>query len=321
MFNYLLRRLILMTITLLVLSLFIFMLEIELLNPEMQSGYILGYFNFIGTLFEGFFVIGSNSKPIAFSQIMHHFSATLELFCATLLISGLIALPIAILGAITPKQRLKQLVRMFCVIGSSFPIFWLALLVLMLAAAYPDKLPLFGSLGLLYPIKAVTGSQIIDILLSDSPYRSAALWSALKHLLLPVAVLSLPIGCEMIRFIQDSIEKVQQQGYMQLAMARGVQPARLMLRHGFRNSIPLVIPELVFLSGHLMTGALIIEIIFNRPGMGRWLLFNIHQHQYATFSAGVLMVSAFVILFATALDLLSLLLFPARRLAYHEQTQ
>ena len=156
-------------------------------------------------------------------------------------------------------------------------------------------LPTAGRIGVLYEIPYETGFMLVDILLADSQYQQEALFNALRHLLLPTLVLATFPTTVMVRFTRDSMLDVWEQSYIKTARAKGLNRAQVLYRHGLRNALLPVTRQIGLQFSALITLAMITEVIFSWPGVGRWLIDSIYQRNFPAIQSGLLVISTLVI--------------------------
>ncbi|NLJ92693.1 MAG: ABC transporter permease subunit [Aeromonadales bacterium] len=316
MLLYLLRRLTLLAATLLLLTVIVYGLEFKLLTQN-GGGFWSGYWFFLQQLLEGDFGISSATGLPVLGALGQYFPATLELCLAAFLVSLIIGVPAGTLAALRAGRWQDTLLMSATLIGYSVPVFWLGLLVVMFFSLHLGWLPVSGQLSLLYEVPHVTGIMTIDTLLTDSPYRQAAFLDALRHLLLPTLVLAIVPTTEVIRQIRNTLLEVLKQNYIRAALTKGFSDSHVILRHGLRNAFPIAIPTLGLQFGTVLTSAIMTEIVFDWPGLGRWLVTSIALQDYAAIKGGTLAIATFTIVASAVVDTLSTLIYPLKRKAIY----
>jgi ABC-type antimicrobial peptide transport system permease subunit len=315
---YLLRRLFLLGTVLLGLSIFAFSLgylfpgeplqnfsglrylddttrEQLTLAYRLDSSYLQQYLAFIQRLWHGDWGLSLASQQPLLTEIRQVLPATLELTSYALLVSFFVGIPLGILAAIKPDGVIGKTISAIAITGYSLPIFWWGLLLIMVFAVGLGWFPSGGRLGVLYEIPPQTGFMLIDILLSDVSYRQAALQDALRHLLLPTLALATFPTTVMIRFVRDAMLDVWEQSYIKTAKAKGLSRLQVLYRHGLRNALLPVIRQIGLQFSALITLAMLTEVIFSWPGIGRWLLDSIYQRNFPAIQAGLMIISVLVI--------------------------
>ncbi len=315
---YLLRRLFLLGTVLLGLSIFAFSLgylfpgeplqnfsglrylddttrEQLTLAYRLDSSYLQQYLAFIQRLWHGDWGLSLASQQPLLTEIRQVLPATLELTSYALLVSFFVGIPLGILAAIKPDGVIGKTISAIAITGYSLPIFWWGLLLIMVFAVGLGWFPSGGRLGVLYEIPPQTGFMLIDILLSDVSYRQAALQDALRHLLLPTLALATFPTTVMIRFVRDAMLDVWEQSYIKTAKAKGLSRLQVLYRHGLRNALLPVIRQIGLQFSTLITLAMLTEVIFSWPGIGRWLIDSIYQRNFPAIQAGLMIISVLVI--------------------------
>lgn len=315
---YLLRRLFLLGTVLLGLSIFAFSLgylfpgeplqnfsglrylddttrEQLTLAYRLDSSYLQQYLAFIQRLWHGDWGLSLASQQPLLTEIRQVLPATLELTSYALLVSFFVGIPLGILAAIKPDGVIGKTISAIAITGYSLPIFWWGLLLIMVFAVGLGWFPSGGRLGVLYEIPTVSGFMLVDIFLAETPYQQAIFLDALRHLALPTVVLATFPTTVMIRFVRDAMLEVWEQNYIKTAKAKGLSRLQVLYRHGLRNALLPVIRQIGLQFSALITLAMLTEVIFSWPGIGRWLLDSIYQRNFPAIQAGLMIISVLVI--------------------------
>jgi peptide/nickel transport system permease protein len=194
---------------------------------------------------------------------------------------------------------LDQLLTLLSVAGVSVPSFWLGLLMIILFSVT------FNSWGL--PWLPSSGSQ--------SAIAGGSLPDRIEHLIMPATCLAFTYIAIWSRFTRSSMLEVLNQDYIRTARAKGMRESRVVLVHAFRNAVfPLITLVGLELPG-LVSGAVIIEIVFSWPGIGRLLLERAFQDDY-TMVLGLTTFAAILVLLGNLFaDILYAVLDPRVRLS------
>ncbi|MDP5189177.1 ABC transporter permease, partial [Rheinheimera baltica] len=201
--------------------------QLEQLSAEyrMDQGYIQQYLGYLTRVISGDWGMSFASEQGLLQEIKRLLPATLELAAYALLISFFIGIPVGIIAAIKPEGAVSKIISALAVTGYSIPIFWWALLLIMIFSLGLGWLPTAGRIGVLFEINNVTGFMLLDILLSDTQHQHEAMLNALRHMLLPTLVLATFPTTVMIRFTRDSMLEVWEQSYIKTARAKGLSRA------------------------------------------------------------------------------------------------
>ncbi len=280
---------------------------------QLDQSYAVQYFAFLQRLLDGDWGLSFASQQPLLLEIWQVLPATLELTAYALLLSFLLGVPLGILAAIKPEGFFGKTISGVALVGYSLPIFWWALLVIMFFSVGLGWLPSGGRLGVLYEIPTVTGFMLIDIWLTEVSYQHAALQDAIRHLILPTLVLATYPTTVMIRFVRDAMLDVWEQNYIKTAKAKGLNRLQVLYRHGLRNALLPVIRQIGLQFSALITLAMLTEVIFSWPGIGRWLIDSIYQRNFPAIQAGLMIISSLVITINMLTEILHTLFNPLAR--------
>ena len=136
--------------------------------------------------------------------------------------------------------------------------------------------------------------------------------SALRHIVLPVLTLAVAPTTEVVRLMRISTIAIYDTNYVKAAATRGVSRLTILRRHVLHNALPPVIPRLGLQFSTMLTLAMITEMVFNWPGLGRWMINAIRQQDYAAISAGVMVIGALVIIINVISDILGAMANPLK---------
>lgn len=313
MIIFILRRLLLLIITLFFLSLISFSLIYFTPHAPLEAVSLFDAYHFyIHSLLQGNLGSSSiNGQPIM-QQIKMFFPATLELCFFAFICAFLFGVPLGIISGVMRGKWPDITINALALFGYSIPIFWLALLLILFFSLYLGWLPVSGRYDLLYSIPHVTGFALIDAWLSNSPYRSQMIVSVIKHLILPVVTLSVAPMTEVIRLMRLSTIAVYSQNYIKAAATRGLSRVTIIRRHVLHNALPPIIPQLALQFSTMLTLAIITEVVFNWPGLGRWMVTAIRQQDFAAISAGTMLVGTLILLANVISDIVEALATPLK---------
>jgi len=313
MIIFTLRRLLLLAITLFLLTFVGFSLSYFTPHAPLQGASLWNAWVFWleGVLQWDFGVSSINGQPIA-EQLKEVFPATMELCILAFGFALMVGIPVGMLAGIMRNKWQDTFISALALLGFSIPVFWLALLLTLFFSLNLGWLPVSGRFDLLYQVKTVTGFALIDAWLSDSPWRHEMILSALRHMVLPVLTLAVAPTTEVIRLMRISTIDVYSQNYIKAAATRGVSRLTILRRHVLHNALPPVIPRLGLQFSTMLTLAMITEVVFSWPGLGRWLINAIRQQDYAAISAGVMVIGALVLIVNVISDLLGALANPLK---------
>ncbi|MBI3310882.1 MAG: peptide ABC transporter permease SapB [Serratia liquefaciens] len=260
-------------------------------------------FYFVSLLHWDFGVSSINGQAIS-EQLREVFPATMELCLLAFTLALFIGIPLGIIAGVMRGKWQDTAISTFALLGFSMPVFWLALLLMLFFSLHLGWLPVSGRFDLLYQVKPITGFALIDAWLSDSPYRAEMIGSALRHMILPIAALAVAPTTEVVRLMRISTDDVLNQNYIKAAATRGLSRFTIIRRHVLHNALPPIVPKLGLQFSTMLTLAMITEVVFSWPGLGRWMINAIRQQDYAAISAGVMVVGTLVITINVLADIL-----------------
>lgn len=291
------RKILMTAVVLLLLSIISFHILLrDPLNELNQLNHIEAYFLYVKDVLHWNFGVSYHNGEMISQQILSVFPATISLCIAALLLSLILGIPLGGIAAIWHKNLLGRGLRILGSLSLAVPVFWLALLLLYYASINQWQILAVGELHPIYQITPVTGFKLIDIALSDSPYKLKMMQSTLHHLAMPTLVLAIPATLEIMQATQNRILYVLQQNYIKVAHTRGWSPFKVWRIHVLRNTLPALIPTITRTVILIFAFAMLIENIFSWEGIGRWLLTALNSGNYNAISAGVVAISLFVLL-------------------------
>lgn len=246
------------------------------------------------------------------SEIAITLPATIELSLYALIFALLVGLPCGFWAGLRPHKTIDYAVLGGSAMMYSFPVFWLAMLFVLVFSLSFGWLPMSGRINLLLDVPHHTGFILIDIMLTPDIDRGQAMWDALKHLALPTLSVSIITMATIIRAVRRSTLEVMRQPFIIAAQSRGLSPAQIFLKHGLRNALLPILPILAMQVTAIITNVMIVESIFSWPGIGNWLLQAIYQQDYPAIRAGMLAVAGAVIVVTILIELLNRVIDPSR---------
>ena len=222
-------------------------------------------------------------------DLFERFPATLELTLAAMFISVLVGIPLGILSALKRNSLLDHLVRGFTVSGLAIASFWLGIMLQLFASMWLGLTPLGSRIGVSAP-RVITGLFVLDAALT---LNGAALLSSLKHLLLPALTLSFASLATLARFTRSGVLDVIQKDFILYERAMGLPPRIVVCKYVLRNALISTVTQVGLLFGLLLAGAVVIEAVFDWPGLGLYAYQSIVLSDYQAI-LGVTLLSGFV---------------------------
>jgi peptide/nickel transport system permease protein len=241
---------------------YVYLHEIPQLHPEVRSskGVLRGDFGQSTVIRQG--------APVS-AELGSRLGATLELMVSALLLSLLIGVPIGIYSAVRQYSRFDYFFTTVSFIGSSMPVFFFGLLLILLFSVMPvfleDTLPWVPRLpsGLRVAIRPYAIAPWLPRIAPGSPADH------LLHLAMPLTVLTFFNTATWSRFVRSSMLEVLRQDYVRTARAKGLVERVVIMKHALRNALIPFVTILVLQIPGVFAGAIITETVFAWPGMGR----------------------------------------------------
>ncbi|MEY8353154.1 ABC transporter permease [Lachnospiraceae bacterium 54-53] len=268
--------------------------EIQALREQLGLNQLLifQYFTWVGNMFHGNFGKSIFMEGSMLSILAEHFAPTVSLTVCSLVIALIIALPLGIIAAKRRGRMEEQAISGFTMIGISVPSFLMGLFLVMFLAVKMDWFP-------------------------SSNYKSIkeyGLGLHLYYMVLPSVSLGLMQAALITRMTRSSVLEVLNCDYIKMAKAKGVTNFSLLVKHALRNAVIPIITVIGQSFIALLSGAAVVEKIFNIPGIGQLVVNSIGRRDYEVIQAIVLFIAIINILINLIIDLLYGLADPRIRL-------
>jgi len=258
---------------------------------EQYLGYMKGLFR--GDLGQSMM----NRHPVAM-DLKRYFPATLELVVVSTIFGVIIGVPMAMAAAVFRDRWPDQVSRMVALSSISMPVFWLGMLLQLLLGMTLHLLPISGRFDPRTPFPPnVTGMLLMDSLLAGDLQKFGI---ALKHIALPAFCQSLIAIALITRLLRADILEVMQRDFVTMARASGLPERVILFKYVLKNALIATVAMLGFLIGWQLSGSVMIETVFDWPGIG---LYAVKSAMTLDFQP-VMGISLFVGLLFTLVNLL-----------------
>lgn len=251
----------------------------------------------------------ATKKPV-WTEFFTLFPATLELSICAIVLAVAIGIPVGVIAAVRRGTTVDHGIMTTALVGYSMPIFWWALLLIIVFSGMLGWTPVSGRIGLTYFFKPVTGFMLIDSILVGP---SGAFRSAVSHLILPTIVLSTIPLAVIARQTRSAMLEVLGEDYVRTARAKGLPPWRVVGLHALRNALIPVVTTIGLQVGVLLAGAILTETIFSWPGIGKWMVDSIFRRDYQVVQGGLLLIAMLVMIVNLTVDMIYGLINPRIR--------
>jgi peptide/nickel transport system permease protein len=243
------------------------------------------YVKWVGQLLRGNLGLSIMTQTPVTDLLAARFGATFILAVAGTLIAIGLALPFGLLGAVlsanTRRGPVEQVYGLVPLIILTIPQFSLGLFLVLLLAVHWQLLPPSGMYG-------VNGQSPGDLAL---------------HLLLPAVTLAAPSAAANARLVRAVVLDVLHEDYIRTAHAKGLSPRVVLYAHALRNALIPVVTSAGLLFGSTLSGVVLVEAIFNWPGLGQTMLNAITQRDYPVLQGGTLLIAFMFVMVNLMVDL------------------
>jgi peptide/nickel transport system permease protein len=235
------------------------------------------------------------------TEIMQRFPNTLELSIFAMLFASSFGILAGVISAIKRYTVFDYTVMFIALFGVSMPIFWLAIMLVLLFSIKLNLLPTGGRLSVFYSIKPITHLYLIDSLIT---LNFGAFFDALKHLILPsIALGTIPMAF-IARITRSSMLNVISQDYIRTARAKGLPEKTVIVKHALRNALIPILTSAGTEFAMLMGGAVLTETIFYWPGLGTYIVQAVNARDYPAIQGAVIFVAFVVAIVNLIVDVL-----------------
>lgn len=309
MLPYLVRRFLLMVLTLIGMSVLIFVL-LRLMPGNVADilfdagGYIdpqeraqieaeLGldkpvvvqYFNWISGLLQGDLGFSYVSERPAIEEIAPRIPVTAQLALWALIFSIVFGVPLGVISAVRQNTALDYVLRLVSLSGLSMPSFWLALLIIMFFVHYFGHIPIFTT-------------------------EPQSFWAGVGMYALPAAAVGFRSSALIMRLTRSSMLEVMRQDYIRTARSKGASENSVNYHHALRNAVLPVVTIIGIEAAFLIGGLIVTETVFNIPGVARYLVESIVWRDYPIVQNLVMFIAVITVVVNFIVDMLYAVLDP-----------
>ncbi|KQV84440.1 ABC transporter permease [Rhizobium sp. Root1220] len=229
--------------------------------------------------------------PVA-GLLIERLGVTLPLALIAIALSVAIAIPLGVLAASHRGGLLDVIATIFSQVSIAVPAFWIALLLIILFSTTLGLIPAGGF-----------------------PGWSAGTWPAIKSLLMPAVALALPQAGVLTRVTRSAVLETLHEDFTRTALAKGLSRRKVLWRHSVPNALIPILTILGLQSTFLVAGAVLVENVFNLPGLGRLAYQALSQRDIIVMQDVVLFFAALVIIMNFVVDLSYMVVDPRLRRA------
>ncbi|MBC5638319.1 ABC transporter permease [Ornithinibacillus sp. BX22] len=257
--------------------------QIEALNEELGLNLPIyqQYFHWVSGVLKWDFGESYFMKESVTESIFSHLGPTISLALLAEIIALIIAIPIGIIAAYRRGSFTDQSLMVTSLLGMAVPSFLLGLLLMLLFGVQLQWLPVAGYKPL-----------------------SAGWWNHLQYLILPAIALGAIQAALVARMTRSSMLEVLNKSFIKTARSKGLKERKVVIKHALRNAFLPVLTVIGQSFGTLVTGAVVVETIFNLPGLGQLIINSIERRDFAVIQGVVLFVTLIYVFINLIVDLL-----------------
>ncbi|MDO9533893.1 MAG: ABC transporter permease [Bacillota bacterium] len=247
---------------------------VELVRREMglDRPIFIQYFRWIAGVLQGDFGSSSSTGRPVWNEIMTKLPATAELALTAMLVSLVIAIPVGVISAVKQYSIMDSVSMVGAMLGVSMPNFWLGLLLILVFSVNFGWLPVYGR-------------------------------GEITQLILPALTLGTGIAAVTARLTRSSILEILKQDYIRTARSKGLIETAVINRHALKNALIPVVTVVGLQFGALLEGAVVVEVIFAWPGLGRLLFDAIYARDFPVIQGCVFLIAVMYVIVNLIIDI------------------
>jgi peptide/nickel transport system permease protein len=249
-------------------------------NFGLDKPLVMQYLNWIGGIFHGNFGYSYFLNESVSHALKQRLPVTLYLGILSFIVSAILGPVFGTICAIRRGKWIDTWLTALANLGITAPTFWLGVLMIWVFALKLKLLPVLGYV-----------SPLTDY------------WSSTKHLIMPVICLSLPAVAGLTRQTRSSILEVVRQDYVRTAWSKGLTERIVVFKHILKNGFIPIITVLGMFIGGILSGAVLVEVVFNINGLGQMMVNAVFSKDYVIVQAGTLIMAVAVVLSNLLVDI------------------
>jgi ABC-type dipeptide/oligopeptide/nickel transport system permease component len=244
------------------------------LNLPLWKRYVLFIRDVVSLEFGTSMITGASVMSMTGRALMY----TADLVLVSMALSILIGIPLGLLTAVKRNSWIDYLGRFFALLGLSVPDFFLGILLILFFSVKLNLLPVIGGGD------TATGMRLVN-------------------LILPSLTLGLIVAAFITRMTRSSVLEIMGRQYIKVARAKGVSERVVIYKHALRNALVSIVTVIGIYINILLGGTVLVETVFNRPGLGKLIVGAIMQRDYVVLQSVLMIFSLFVVLVNLAMDI------------------
>jgi len=242
---------------------------------------VVQYFTWLGAAVTGDLGVSFRSGEPVTTLLLERLPATITLALAALVVALVVSIPLGILSAVRSGSKMDYSATAVSQIGVSVPDFWAGIMYILLFSLVLAWLPPSGYVSL---------------------FEDPVEW--LRHLALPALTIGLISGSILFRFVRSAVLEALNQDYTRTARAKGLSERQVITRHVLPNAWIPIVTVVGLQLGFLLSGVIVVEVIFAWPGLGRLALLSVQDRDFTVLQGAVLLIAAMFLVINLVVDVL-----------------
>jgi len=247
-------------------------------------------------------------RPVS-EDLLSRLPATMELAVAAVLVATLIGVPLGVISALYRNSWLDHFLRIITIAGLAMASFWFAIILQLTFSMRLGLTPLSGRVEGWGP-EPITGFYLVDALIRQDPEIFV---DALNHMILPVTTLALPATATIVRFTRAGVLNALASNYVLYETAMGYPRRLIIWKYVLRNALIGTVTQIGLIFGILLAGAVVVEAVFDWPGLGTFAVNSILSSDYNAVMGFTLIAGSLFILVNLLVDVLQGVIDPRER--------
>lgn len=273
---------------------------------------LIQYLLYFRDIFRGDFGTSMHTRRPVIDDIKKFLPATMELASFSMLLVIIIGVPLGIISAIKKDKLADHFARLFALGGVAAPVFWVGILLQLIFYYILGLLPAGTRLTYgIAPPQHITGLYTLDSLLTGN-WR--VFWDSVRHLLLPVSLLTLSSMSSVVRQTRGEMLKVMKEDYVLFHTAYGLSNRMIVYKYALRNAITPTISVIGLLFGLLLSGSFLVESVCIWPGIGRYVAIAVLSSDFPAITGATLIIAFSYALINLLVDIVYVLINPKVRI-------
>jgi peptide/nickel transport system permease protein len=228
-------------------------------------------------------------KPVT-EALSERAEPTIMLTVYALVFSIIIAIPAGVMAAVRPNSLLDRMLMVLSISGAAIPSFFFGILLILFFAVRLGWLPSGGYVNI-----------------------SDGFWEHFKYMILPSFALGFSAAGLLARLVRSSMLDVMNQDFVRTAYAKGLAERPVVVRHALRNAMIPAMTVIGITLANMLGGAVVIETVFNIPGMGRLIVQSVTRRDFPVVQAAVLLIAVIEVVVMLTIDILYVFIDPRIR--------